>query len=162
MDAAAAVDLFWREVGRSSLRRVAKLVGVPHSTAAGWKDGKVPEGENRELLIRWAESLPAPPPPPELVTAAIQRTAENLAKLGEIRGQARSVLVMLQAVIAEQQKVVDSLEPWALGEARLMLAGFSEDEAASVAAAFVEPTPTAPSAPAGAGKAGGSKKTARG
>lgn len=145
MDVETAVQIFWREVGRSSLRRVAKLVPVPHSTASAWVDGKLPEGKNREALIAWAKQQ-ASDPSPEVVTAAIQRTTENLSKLAEIRGQARAVLGMLQAVTTEQQKVVDSLEPWSLAESQLIAAGYTQDQAQSMTAADDElVTPAEPS-----------------
>lgn len=101
--------------------------------------------------------------PAELATWGQQETARNLQRLAEIRGQALGVLRMLEAVTAEQQRVVDSLDPWALKESELRAAGYNDDEVASAMAAHAPgPTPTAPSAPAGAHKAVGSKKTARG
>ncbi len=70
MDVQEAVKIFWREVELSSLRRVARRVPVGHTTAAGWKDGVVPEGENREKLIAWAKSLPTAESPDVVGTTA--------------------------------------------------------------------------------------------
>ena len=101
--------------------------------------------------------------PAELATWGQQETARNLQRLAEIRGQALGVLRMLEAVTAEQQRVVDSLDPWAVRESELRASGLDDDEVASVLAAFADsPTPTVPSAPAGVPKVAGTKKTARG
>lgn len=98
----------------------------------------------------------------ELATWGQQQTAQNLKRLAEIRGQALGVLRMLEAVTAEQQRVVDSLDPWALKESELRAAGFNDDEIASAMAALEPgPTPTAPTLPAGARRAAGSTTTAR-
>lgn len=147
MDVNKAVELFWAEVAKSSLRRVAKSVPVGHTTAAGWRDGVVPEGKNRELLIEWAEKLPGGADSAVLAsaTAAARATASNVRKLAEIRGQARAVLSMLNAVAAEQQKVVDSLEPYADAEAMLDHGAYSAEDRAVIAAAFAkDPTPSPP------------------
>lgn len=117
-----ALACVWREASRSSQAMVAEAIGVSPATITRWKDGHRPLGKGIAKLLSWAEALPPGPPPPDVMIAAIQRTAENLMKLGEIRGQARGVLTMLQAVTAEQQRVVDSLEPWSMAEAQLLAA----------------------------------------
>lgn len=117
MDVAQAVALFWDRVERSSLRRVAKEVGVGHTTAAGWKGGTVPEGENREKILAWAESVSAAvPPTPEVLQRAHESTRRNLVRLSEISGYAKSVLQMMEAVTEAQREVVRGLAPWVVEE----------------------------------------------
>jgi hypothetical protein len=115
--------MVWQEAERSSQSRVAEKIAVPRSALTRWKQGGVPIGDAREKLLAWAESLPArpvAPSPEDAVSVAIERTGENLVRLAEIRGYARSVLAMLRAVTDEQQRVVDSLEPYVSAEGRTM------------------------------------------
>jgi hypothetical protein len=58
----------------------------------------------------------------DVLAAAVESTGENLVRLAEIRGYAKSVLAMLRAVADEQQRVVDTLEPWTMAEGRALAA----------------------------------------
>jgi hypothetical protein len=123
MDLESALALVWQEVDRSSQSRVAKAITVPRSALTRWKQGGVPLGEAREKLLAWAEKLPprqTVAPEEAAIELAIERTGQNLVRLAEIRGYAKSVLAMLRAVADEQQRVVDSLEPYAAAEGRLL------------------------------------------
>ena len=124
MDVQDALDLVWQEAKRSSQNRVADRMGVQRSALSRWKQGESPQGELREKLLAWAESLPPRPAMPaeeESIALAMERTGANLVRLAEIRGYARSVLSMMRAVAEEQQRVVDALEPYAAAEGRVMV-----------------------------------------
>jgi transcriptional regulator with XRE-family HTH domain len=123
MDVQDALERVWQEAKRSSQGRVADRIGVQRSALSRWKQGESPQGELREKLIAWAESLPpraAVAPEEAAIELANERTGQNLVRLAEIRGYAKSVLAMLRAVADEQQRVVDSLEPYAAAEGRLL------------------------------------------
>ncbi|BAH39323.1 hypothetical protein GAU_2281 [Gemmatimonas aurantiaca T-27] len=123
---------------------------VPYSTAAGWKGGKRPQGENKEALLKWAtarakkarqssydttyaERSGAPLRVAEGVLGAAEaRTARNIKRLAEIRGRAQSLVSMLKAVLADQQTVVDDLEPWSNIEANYIAANLSADAVAEL------------------------------
>lgn len=124
MDVQDALELVWQEAKRSSQNRVADRIGVQRSALSRWKQGESPQGELREKLLAWAESLPSRPAMPaeeETIALAMERTGANLVRLAEIRGYARSVLSMMRAVAEEQQRVVDALEPYAAAEGRVMV-----------------------------------------
>ena len=124
MDVQDALELVWQEAKRSSQNRVADRIGVQRSALSRWKQGESPQGELREKLLAWAESLPSRPAMPaeeESIALAMERTGANLVRLAEIRGYARSVLSMMRAVAEEQQRVVDALEPYAAAEGRVMV-----------------------------------------
>ena len=109
----------WRESDRSSQARVAKRIGVYPSALSRWKQGDVPEGEQREKLFTWAEALPPEPVPASLddvIARARLQTEANVIKLGEISGIARTVLTMMEAVTNQQRLVVNSLAPWVEAE----------------------------------------------
>lgn len=164
-----------REPSGSVVRELVMLYmargAVPDPEAAAKAGIEIPRRTSErgpgENAYRTPDVIPAPvageASAAELATWGQQETARNLQRLAEIRGQALGVLRMLQAVTAEQQRVVDSLDPWAVRESELRASGLDDDEVASVLAAFADsPTPTVPSAPAGVPKVAGTKKTARG
>lgn len=66
MDIDEALLVLWREIGRSSQRRVAAEIGIAASTITGWRNNTRIEGKSREKLLEWAQELPpeaAPLPP---------------------------------------------------------------------------------------------------
>ncbi len=141
-----ALELLWQEVARSSQSRVAERVGVSTASITRWKQGVRPEGKSVELLLKWAQALPAPAPPPDVLDTAIDRTHANLKRLAEIRGYAQAVLSMLHTVAAEQQKVVDFLDPWANEEETAAIRKEREEvyRAAQVMAPGMQPPMRAP------------------
>ena len=123
MDVHEALARALYEAERSTQSAVADDIGVQRSALSRWKNGDKPQGALRRKLIAWAESLPpraAVAPEEAAIELAIERTGQNLVRLAEIRGYAKSVLAMLRAVADEQQRVVDSLEPYAAAEGRLL------------------------------------------
>ncbi len=135
MDVGKALELFWAEVERSSLRHAAKDADVSYSTAAGWKGGAEPKGATRLALLKWAEKKAAAydraRPAPlqtrdgapvgvgQIVRDAKAQTDANLIRLSEISGYAKAVLTMMQAVTDAQARVVASLEPYVVAEEQL-------------------------------------------
>ena len=126
-----ALKLLWYHASRSSQARVAKQMGVPRDALSRWKNGGAPRGKLLEKLMAWAESLPPRPAEPTLepaMAAALEQTGANLVRLAEIRGYARSVLAMLRAVADEQQRVVDSLEPYVSAEGRTLASRLTAED----------------------------------
>ena len=114
-----ALDRVWREAARSSQAMVAESIGVSPATITRWKDGNRPRGEGVAKLLAWAEALP-PVQTPDVLTAAILATGENVERLAAIRGYAQAVLDQLLDTAKRQQVVVDSLAPWSQAEGRQM------------------------------------------
>jgi transcriptional regulator with XRE-family HTH domain len=111
-----------RELGRRSQSEIAKELGVSTATLSRWaRLTSPPGGANLSRLVLWAESLPRQASV-DVLAAAVESTGENLVRLAEIRGYAKSVLAMLRAVADEQQRVVDTLEPWTMAEGRALAA----------------------------------------
>lgn len=112
MNADTALAVLRREVRKTSQSRLAKRLDISGATLSRWLNGKsAPEGETLEHLIAWAEQI-AEPTPEDRINAAVIATADNLARLAEIRGYAQQVLKQLKQIAENQQQVVDSLQPW--------------------------------------------------
>ncbi len=115
MNVAAALELLWKEVARSSQSRVAERIGVSPATVTRWKGGANPEGESREKLIAWAEasSVASAPLTDDVLKRAAELTAYNLTRLQEIRGYAKFVYDQLLMLAGKQGEIVAALEPYA-------------------------------------------------
>lgn len=98
---------------------VAEAIGVSPATITRWKDGNRPRGKGVAKLLAWAEALP-PAQTPDVLTAAILATGENVERLAAIRGYAQAVLDQLLDTAKRQKVVVDSLAPWSAAEGRQM------------------------------------------
>lgn len=121
-----AFAVLLREVTRRSQTAIAADIGVSEPTVSRWiRSPLPPRGANLSRLVLWAESLPSQPQP-DVLAAAIEKTGANLVRLAEIRGHARAVLSMLKSVTDEQQRVVDSLEPWSRAEGTALAAQVPE------------------------------------
>ena len=140
MDTPTALARVAVESQRSSRALVAEAIGVDPSVVSRWIAGESrPTGKTRLRLIRWAEELPPPVPPPDVLEQALQRTGDSLVRLAEITGYAKAVLSMLRGVADEQARVVQSLEPWSALESGLQTA--SGSARATLHRAAQTPTP---------------------
>lgn len=100
MNVQDALARVWQEAARSSQGRVADRIGVQRSALSRWKQGDVPQGESREKLLAWAESLPerevrpVDPPAPSLASEA-QALLDPVAQL-VAEGQAEQAAWVLE------------------------------------------------------------------
>ncbi len=104
MDGETALAVLRYQATRMSQSELADQVTVSEATISRWLSAKTPPSRGLSKLVAWAEQLPSGPPSPDVMTAAIQRTTENLFKLGEIRGQAKGVLAMPSARISRLRR----------------------------------------------------------
>jgi transcriptional regulator with XRE-family HTH domain len=111
MNADLALRILQRETGRRTQAELAQDVGVSEGTISRWLSAKSPPKRGLSVLVTWAERQPSYAVP-SATAVRVREVAPNAKPLAELRGQARAVLSMLQAVIAEQQQLVEGLEPW--------------------------------------------------
>lgn len=103
MNVQDALARVWQEAERSSQGRVADRIGVQRSALSRWKQGDIPQGESREKLLAWAESLPEravrpvdPPTPPTPSPASEARALLDPVAQLVAEGQAEQAAWVLE------------------------------------------------------------------
>lgn len=94
MNVQDALARVWQEAARSSQGRVADRIGVQRSALSRWKKGDTPQGESREKLLAWAESLPA---------GAEHKAPAPAAPAPSVASEARALLDPVAQLVAEGQ-----------------------------------------------------------